>query len=62
VTSIGELGAAAHKAVALAQQEKSTWTRADVVKYLGCALPALLAALAAKAVMSSRSVGPRGPA
>jgi hypothetical protein len=59
VTSIGELGAAAHKAVALAQQEKSTWTRADVVKYLGCALPALLAA---KAVMSSRSVGPRGPA
>ncbi|MGO8893535.1 MAG: hypothetical protein ACLQB1_28195, partial [Streptosporangiaceae bacterium] len=30
-----ELSRAALKAVALAQQEKSTWTRADVIKYLG---------------------------
>jgi hypothetical protein len=29
----------AQKAVALAQQEKSTWTRADVIKYLGRVLP-----------------------
>ena len=29
----------AQKAVALAQQEKSTWTRADLVKYLGRVLP-----------------------
>ena len=34
-----ELSQAAQKAVALAQQEKSTWTRADVVKYLGRVLP-----------------------
>ena len=34
-----ELSRAAQKAVALAQQEKSTWTRADVVKYLGRVLP-----------------------
>ena len=30
-----ELARAAQKAVALAQQEKSTWTRADVIKHLG---------------------------
>ena len=30
---------AAQKALALAQQEKSTWTRADVIKYLGRVLP-----------------------
>jgi AAA domain/TrwC relaxase len=30
---------AAQKAIALAQQEKSTWTRADVVKYLGRVMP-----------------------
>ena len=30
---------AAQRAVALAQQEKSTWTRADLVKYLGRVLP-----------------------
>jgi conjugative relaxase-like TrwC/TraI family protein len=30
---------AAQKAVALAQQEKSAWTRADVIKYLGRVLP-----------------------
>ena len=30
---------AAQRAVALAQQEKSTWTRADVLKYLGRILP-----------------------
>ena len=38
---IGELevARAAQKAVALAQQEKSTWTRADVIKYLGRVLP-----------------------
>ncbi len=29
-----ELARATQKAVALAQQEKSTWTRADVIKYL----------------------------
>ena len=34
-----ELSRAAQKAVALAQQEKSTWTRADVVKYLGRVMP-----------------------
>ena len=37
----GELEAsrAAQKAVALAQREKSTWTRADLIKYLGRVLP-----------------------
>jgi hypothetical protein len=30
---------AAQKAVALAQQEKSAWTRADLIKYLGRVLP-----------------------
>ena len=34
-----EISQAAQKAVALAQQEKSTWTRADVIKYLGRVLP-----------------------
>ncbi len=34
-----ELSRAGQKAVALAQQEKSTWTRADVMKYLGRVLP-----------------------
>ncbi|MGH3289587.1 MAG: MobF family relaxase, partial [Streptosporangiaceae bacterium] len=34
-----ELSRAAQKAVALAQQDKSTWTRADVIKYLGRVLP-----------------------
>ena len=34
-----ELSRAAQKAVALAQQEKSTWTRADLIKYLGRVLP-----------------------
>jgi hypothetical protein len=34
-----DLARAAQKAVALAQQEKSTWTRADVIKYLGRVLP-----------------------
>jgi conjugative relaxase-like TrwC/TraI family protein len=34
-----ELSRAARKAVALAQQEKSTWTRADLIKYLGRVLP-----------------------
>ena len=34
-----ELARAAQKAVALAQQEKGTWTRADVIKYLGRVLP-----------------------
>ena len=34
-----ELARAAQKAVALAQQEKSTWTRAEVIKYLGRVLP-----------------------
>ncbi len=34
-----ELSRAAQKAVAMAQQEKSTWTRADVIKYLGRVLP-----------------------
>jgi hypothetical protein len=34
-----ELASAAQKAVALAQQEKSTWTRADLIKYLGRVLP-----------------------
>ena len=34
-----ELARAAQKAVTLAQQEKSTWTRADVIKHLGRVLP-----------------------
>jgi hypothetical protein len=34
-----ELARAVQKAVALAQQEKSAWTRADVIKYLGRVLP-----------------------
>jgi conjugative relaxase-like TrwC/TraI family protein len=34
-----ELIRAVQKAVALAQQEKSAWTRADVIKYLGRVLP-----------------------
>jgi hypothetical protein len=34
-----ELARAAQKAVALAQQEKSAWTRADVIKYLGRVVP-----------------------
>ena len=34
-----EMSRAAQKAVALAQQEKSTWTRADLIKYLGRVLP-----------------------
>jgi len=34
-----EQSRAAQKAVALAQQDKSCWTRADVVKYLGRVLP-----------------------
>jgi AAA domain len=34
-----DLGRAAQKAVALAQREKSTWTRADLIKYLGRVLP-----------------------
>jgi conjugative relaxase-like TrwC/TraI family protein len=34
-----EVARAAQQAVALAQQEKSSWTRADVIKYLGRVLP-----------------------
>ena len=34
-----EVSRAAQKAVALAQQEKSTWTRADLIRYLGRVLP-----------------------
>src|SRR5580692_4939808 len=34
-----EMSRAAQKAVAMAQQEKSTWTRADLIKYLGRVLP-----------------------
>ncbi len=34
-----EMARVAQKAVALAQQEKSTWTRADVIKYPGRVLP-----------------------
>jgi len=39
VPSQVEVRRAAQKAVALAQQDKSAWTRADVVKYLGRVLP-----------------------
>ena len=39
VLSQVELARAAQKAVALAQQDKSAWTRADVIKYLGRVLP-----------------------
>jgi hypothetical protein len=34
-----EVRRAAQKAVALAQQEKAAWTRADLIKYLGRVLP-----------------------
>jgi hypothetical protein len=34
-----EMSRAAQKAVALAQREKSTWTHADLIKYLGRVLP-----------------------
>jgi conjugative relaxase-like TrwC/TraI family protein len=34
-----EIARAAQKAVALAQQDRSTWTRADLIKYLGRVLP-----------------------
>src|SRR6266568_4837810 len=34
-----ERARAGQKAIALAQQEKSAWTRADVIKYLGRVLP-----------------------
>jgi hypothetical protein len=34
-----EIASAAQKAVALAQQDKSTWTRADLIKYVGRVLP-----------------------
>ena len=37
--SQAELARAAQKAVALAQQDKPAWTRADVIKYLGRVLP-----------------------
>jgi AAA domain len=57
-----ELTRAAQKALALAQQEKSAWTRADLVKYLGRVLPrtgmqpdaavALIEGLADKALRS----------
>ena len=57
-----EVNRAAQKAISLAQQEKSTWTRADVIKYLGRVLPrsgmdpaaaaALLEDLADRAVRS----------
>ena len=39
LTSELVLSQAAQKAVALAQQEKSSWTRADLIKYLGRVLP-----------------------
>jgi conjugative relaxase-like TrwC/TraI family protein len=39
VLSQVELARAAQKAVALAQQDKSAWTRADLIKYLGRVLP-----------------------
>ena len=39
VASQLEISHAVQKAVALAQQEKSSWTRADVIKYLGRVLP-----------------------
>ncbi|WP_187366516.1 MobF family relaxase [Trebonia kvetii] len=39
VTQEVALARAGQQAVALAQQEKSTWTRADLVKYLGRVLP-----------------------
>jgi hypothetical protein len=39
VLSEVEMARAAQKAMALAQQDKSAWTRADVIKYLGRVLP-----------------------
>ena len=57
-----ELSQATQKAVALAQREKSAWTRADLIKYLGRVLPrsgmdpagaaALLEQLAGRALRS----------
>jgi conjugative relaxase-like TrwC/TraI family protein len=46
-----ELSRAAQKAVALAQREKSAWTRADVIKYLGRVLPRSGTAPAAAAAL-----------
>ena len=46
-----ELARAAQKAVALAQQEKSTWTRADLIKYLGRVLPRTVMEPAAAAAL-----------
>ena len=41
----------------LAQQEKSTWTRADLVKYLGRVLPRASQVLSHR---NARSVAPAG--
>ena len=58
VTRELELARAAQKAVALAQQEKSTWTRADVIKYLGRVLPRSGIEPAAAAALLEDSGGP----
>jgi hypothetical protein len=62
VLSEFDMSRAAQKAVALTHQEKSTWTRADLIKYLGRVLPrsglepsaaaALLEELAGRALRS----------
>ncbi len=50
--SHAEMARTAQKAVALAQLEKSTWTRADVIKYLGRVLPrSRMAPVAAAALL-----------
>jgi hypothetical protein len=64
-----ELSRAAQNALALAQREKSTWTQADVIKYLGRVLPrsemdpavaaALLQDLADRALRSAWGCRPR---
>ena len=54
-----EVSRAAQKAVALAQQEKSTWTRADLIKYLGRVLPRSGMDPAAAAVADRRPGRPR---
>jgi hypothetical protein len=56
-----EMARAAQKAVALAQQEKSTWTRADVIKYLGRVLPRSGTDPAAAAAMPRRPPTSRWP-
>ena len=54
-----ELARAVQKAVALAQREKSTWIRADLIMYLGRVLPRTGMAPAAAAALLEDLADPR---